>query len=64
MRSVQRSWRGACSKVFGEGSSGAAVWNLGYQIAATSYDIGPGTPATLGVGALVPPVGSRNLVRG
>jgi hypothetical protein len=38
---------GACSKVFGEGSSGAAVWNLGYQIAATSYDIGPGTPATL-----------------
>jgi hypothetical protein len=49
----------ACSTVFGEGSSGAAVWNLGYQIAATSYDIGPGTPATLSSVRSCRPPGAR-----
>jgi hypothetical protein len=34
-----------CATVVDEGSSGAGFWNLGYQIAATSYDIGPSTPA-------------------
>ena len=34
-----------CTTVFTQGSSGADFWNLGYQIAPSSYDIGPGTPA-------------------
>ena len=38
---------GTCTTVFNEGSSGADFWNLGYEIGATSYDIGPGTPKAL-----------------
>ena len=38
--------RDMCQTIFTEGSSGANFWNLGYQVAPTSYDIGPATPAT------------------
>ncbi len=39
--------RSTCLTVFAEGSSGANFWNLGYQVAPSSYDVGPETPATL-----------------
>ena len=38
--------RDMCATVFAEGSSGANFWNLGYEVAPTSYDVGPATPAT------------------
>ena len=50
-------FRDECRTVFAEGSSGANFWNLGYQIAPTSYDISPATPATLAAARRVPPVG-------
>jgi hypothetical protein len=39
--------RSTCLTVFAEDSSGANFWNLGYQVAPSSYDVGPETPATL-----------------
>jgi hypothetical protein len=44
--------RSMCQTVFAEGSSGANFWNLGYQVAPTSYDIGPATPATFAAARL------------
>lgn len=47
--------RGTCETVFAEGASGANFWNLGYQVASTSYDVGPATPATLAAARMCRP---------
>jgi len=47
--------RDMCREIFAEGASGANFWNLGYQVAPTSYDIGPATPATFAAARLCRP---------
>jgi hypothetical protein len=47
--------RNMCETIFAEGSSGANFWNLGYQVAPTSYDVGPATPAMFAAARLCRP---------
>ena len=41
-----RAFTGALARLKSIGVAGVAFWNLGYQQAATSYDVGPGEPLT------------------